>query len=155
MAASPEAARLSQAEKITAWCLAALIASLLAIGLASSLVLRHILQALPAAVILAAVAKRRRGATYAALAVFLFWLLIMTLIWFFLLGLAKILTGTFSPAEITFTITTGIATAFGIGAVLMARRNTTLGRSLIAFAVGAALQISAMWLSLQPMFAHR
>jgi len=155
MSANAEAAGLSQAEKTTAWCLVALIASLLAIGLASSLILRHILQALPAAFILAVVMKRWRGATYAALAVFLFWLLIMTLIWLFLLGLARILTGTFSPAEITFTITTGIATALGIGAVLRARRNAALGRCLITFLVGAALQVFAMWLSLQPMFAHR
>jgi len=155
MGASPEAAGLSKAEKTTAWCLVALIASLLAIGLVSALVLRHILQCLPAVLVLAAVVKRWRGAIYAALGVFLFWLLIMTLIWLFLLGLARILTGTFSPAEITFTITTGIATACGIVAVLRARRNAALGRGLVAFVIGAALQVFAMWVSIQPAFAHR
>ena len=155
MAASAEAAGLSKAEKITAWSLAVLIAGLLAVGAVSALVLRHILQVLPGILILAALLKRWRGASYAAFAVFLFWLPIMIFIWLFLLGLARVLTGTFSPAEIAFTIVIGLAALCGLLVAPRARRNAPLVQCLAAFLVGAALQVFAMWVSVQPAFAHR
>ncbi len=47
---------------------------------------------------------------------FVFWLLLMTAIWFFLLGWARIVSGTFSPTEIAMTV-------IGLGR-FMVRRTT-------------------------------
>lgn len=146
---------MSRAERVTAACLVLLGLGLLAIGLVSSLVVRHIIQALPAIVTLAAVSRWRAGSAGAALAVFAFWLLIMTAIWLYLLGVARIITGTFSPAEIVLTIIVGAASACGIVAAVYASRRASLARCLLTFLAGTALQVFAMWLSLQPMFARR
>jgi hypothetical protein len=45
---------------------------------------------------------------------FVFWLLLMAAIWLYLVGWARIISGTFTPTEIAMTVVVGIASRVGI-----------------------------------------
>jgi hypothetical protein len=130
------------------------IFGLLAVGVVSGTPLRHIIQILPATWALALVIQRVPWAFYAALPVFVIWLLIMLAIWLFLLGLARITTGHFSPAEVALTLVVGASCLCGLSQTF---RTQPLAGSvkLAAWAiVFTALQVGALWTSLRPAFSQ-
>jgi hypothetical protein len=137
-----------------AW-LAVMMAALMVVGIVSHTLLRHVVQVAP---LLVAVGMSFRGSRFAAAAaapLFAFWFLMMTSIWLFLLGIARIFIGRFTPVEITLTIIIGIASVFGlVSACVRGASALTAGRvgTLVGFAV---LQLAAMWVSLQPFVARR
>jgi hypothetical protein len=135
-------------------CVTGLLLGLLAVGLVSHTPLRHLVQALPGGVVLALLAARVPWAAAAALPVCIFWLAIMTLIWLFLLGLASVITGRFSPAEIAITLLIGACGAAGTVTSLRVRPRPSIPARLIAFVCSAIMQVAAMWLSLQPALAQ-
>jgi hypothetical protein len=96
---------------------------------------------------------RLRCARFAAIAVFLFWLLVMALIWMYLLGLARVVSGRFSRGEVALTVVIGLGSAVGLLAASRVRDSSPWPARLAAFATAAALQVGAMWLSLQPAVA--
>ena len=91
----------------------------------------------------------------AAAPLFAFWFLVMCAIWLFLLGVARIFTGTFTVAEITLTVVIGVACLFGLGTA--SRRGPTIpfGARLGTIAAFAVLQFAEMWLSVQPFITRR
>jgi hypothetical protein len=95
---------LGSAPRRLAICLAGLGAALIAVGVSGGTLLRHAIQIVPIAVALAVVTRRPRWAAYGALPIFAIWILISVLIWLYLLGVARVITGTFSPTEIICTI---------------------------------------------------
>jgi hypothetical protein len=133
--------------------LSGVIVGLLAVGVVSHTPLRHLIQLLPALAALVVAMRQAPWARFAALPVFAFWLLIMVGIWLFLLGLARLITGHYSPGEILLTVLIGISSLAGGGASL--RSTVPAGwRGALAAGVGfALLQVGALWLSLQPAFA--
>ena len=133
--------------------LAAVIVALLLVGVVSHTPVRHTIQVAPAAAVLAVALARVAWARFAAVAVFVFWLFIMSLIWLWLLGIARVITGTFTGAEVTLTVVIGLASAAGLVAAARARDASRWPARLAAFLVFAALQVGAMWLSLRPAFA--
>lgn len=135
--------------------LATLVLALLLVGAVSGTLVRHLIQVAPAAALLAAASASRPWTSAAAMALFAFWLFIMSLIWAFLLGLANVITGTFSPTEIALTVVIGFAALAGLVAAWRTRPQPAWPARVAAFAVAAALQIGAMWLSLRPSFATR
>jgi hypothetical protein len=138
------------ASRLVAIALAGVILGLLAVGVVSGTPVRHIIQALPATTALILVNRRVAGSYYAALPVFVIWLLAMLSIWLFLLGIARVTSGTFTPAEIALTLVIGAACVLGLSQTFRqqppANRMTRLGWA-IAF---TALQVAAIWLSLRP-----
>jgi hypothetical protein len=135
--------------------LAAVIASLLLVGVVSGTPLRHVVQVAPAAAVLILCLRRRPTARVGAMAVFAFWLFCMTLIWLYLLGIARVITGTFSGVEIALTLAIGLASITGLVAAIRARDTSTWRTRLAAFLAAAAVQIGAVWLSVQPMLERR
>lgn len=102
---------------VIALCCIVIIAALVGgVGIPDGLVLRHIVQTLPLWVAIALGLRRSRTTAWVALPLFLFWLTVMTLIWLYLLGIAHILSGHFSPLEIATTIIVGLASLLGIAA---------------------------------------
>ncbi len=84
--------------------------------------------------------------------VFLFWFVIMLLIWLFLLGIARIASGHYSPTEIVLTLVMAIACLAGF---VPAVRMLPPGRRCrgIALAVGFfVFQYCALWLTYLPFF---
>jgi len=134
--------------------LSGVMGGLLAVGLVSHTPLRHVIQLLPAIAAFVAVARRAAWARFAAMPVFAFWLLIMVGIWLFLLGLARLITGHYSPGEVLLTALIGISSLAGGGASLRSSAPAGWRRALAAGVGFALLQVGAMWLSLQPAFAH-
>jgi hypothetical protein len=76
------------------------------------------------------------------------------LIWLYLLGIAEIITGTFSPTERALTIVMGVASVIGLAASLAAPRKGPMWASIVAFLIGAALQAAALRISFGPTIAE-
>jgi hypothetical protein len=137
-----------------AFCALLLIASLYVVGVVSHGVLRHIVQTAPVwgAVVLGM--RRSVWSKWAALPCFIVWLFLMSLIWLFLLGWARVISGTFTPIEIAMTLVVGACAVIGI--VLALRMNTglrALGASAVFFGM-LLLQIAALRISFLPGIAH-
>ncbi len=131
------------------------IVSLLLVGVVSGTPLRHVVQVTPVAIALVAVWRRNSWAIYGAIAVFLLWFTLMTFIWLFLLGIARIITGTFSPAEIALTISIGAFCLVGLASCLRTPLTSPWVSRIAAFIGFAALQVAGLWLSFQPYIARR
>lgn len=134
-------------------CLLGVIISLLVVGIVSGTPIRHIIQVSPLVLALMPAVLRKSWSNYAALALFIFWLVIMMFIWLYLLGIANIVNGNFSPVEIGMTILIGISCGWGIVASLRAQASVRLSTRIVAFMGLFALQVCAMWVSLLSPFA--
>lgn len=77
----------------------------------------------------------------------------MVMIWLFLAGVAHIVTGRFTPAEIALTGVIGVASLSGCALAVHNLRSTSWRAGVPAFLVAVATQIAAMWVSLQTAFA--
>lgn len=87
---------MTREERITAIALTTVLVALLLVGLVSGTILRHVVQVGPLLAAVLAVTLRPGWSRFAAMPVFAFWLFIMALIWLYLLGLARVVTGQFS-----------------------------------------------------------
>lgn len=130
-------------------------ALVLGVGLASNLVLRHIVQTVPFWVVVALGFRRSGAASWAGLPLFLFWLVLMLLIWAYLLGISHLLSGHFSPTEIVMTIIVGLASVVGIACFIRFKAGFSLAAGLGLFIVMAVFQWGCFRLSFLPAIAHR
>lgn len=137
------------------WCLLGVIVSLLLVGIVSGTPLRHVVQVLPACLMASAAWRGLAWSRAGALPIFLIWLFLMILIWLYLLGIAKVISGTFSATEIALTIAIIIAVVVGIITVFRGRQTTAWPARLLAFVTMAVMQVAALWLSFQPAVARR
>jgi hypothetical protein len=87
-------------------------------------------------------------------AVLFLWLLLMTAIWLFLLGWARIVSGTFSSTEIAMTVIVGLASIAGIVRALGMRGGASVWSATAVVLLVTALQVTALRLSLLPAIAH-
>jgi len=139
---------------LTACCLA-MIAALMVVGAVSHGVLRHIVQT--SALWIAIVLGIRRSAStkWAALPCFVFWLLLMTAIWLYLLGWAQFLSGRFSPTEIAMTLVVGLATIAGIVKTVGMSSGVRTWSAIVTMLLVAVFQLAVFRLSFLPQIAHR
>src|SRR5262245_59405678 len=100
-----------------AWCSLAIILALQVVGLVSHTTVRHVVQTLPLWIPIALGFRGRETAKWAALPCLVFWLGIMVLIWLFLLGIARVVSGRFSPTEVAMTIVIGVGCVSGLAAL--------------------------------------
>ncbi len=112
--------------------LAIIIALVVGVGLASNLVLRHVVQTLPLWIAVVLGFRRSRATGWVALPLFLFWLTLMVIIWLYLLGIASLISGHFSPIEIAMTITVGAASIIGIGLFARFKSRLSTARALMS-----------------------
>lgn len=135
--------------------LAVIAALVLGVGIGSHLVVRHVVQTLPAWLPVVLGFRRSRAAGWAGLPVFLFWLVLMVLIWLYLLGLSKLLNGRFTSLEIVMTIVVGLGSATGIWACIRLKSLLAGWRAAAIFVVVAAAQFLCFRISFLPAIAHR
>lgn len=141
---------------IVAGCALAVIAALvLGVGLASHMVIRHIVQTLPLWFAVVLGIGRSRIAGWAGLPSFLFWLALMTMIWLYLLGMPSLISGHFSTIEIAVTVVVGAASVIGIVAFIRLKSLRPLPSMLGIFVLFAFAQLLCFRLSLLPAVAHR
>jgi hypothetical protein len=135
--------------------LAVVAGALIVVGFVSHTILRHVIQIAPLVVALGLLLRGSSTGVSAAAPLFAFWLLIMGAIWLFLLGIARIFSGTFTRAEVILTIVIGVASMLGLAATR--RHGSTaswVGRASVVIAF-ALMQFAALWVSVQPYFATR
>ena len=111
--------------------LAAMAIALLLVGMVSHTLLRHVIQITPLAAALAVAARRPALGVPAAVPLFTFWLFVMGGIWLFLLGIAPVFTGRFSPVEIILTIVIGLASVGGLVAAFRLGTVLSVGARLV------------------------
>jgi len=116
---------------LLAGCCLAVMVALLVVGAVSHGVVRHLVQTAPLWIAVVLGTRRSDLSKWAALPSFVFWLLLMIAIWLFLLGWARIVSGTFTVTEIAMTIVVGAASTLGIVTGL---RMKTATRTAVAAA---------------------
>ncbi len=79
----------------------------------------------------------------------------MILIWLYLLGIARILTGHFAPIEIVMTIIVGLASLIGVVSCLRFKSRVRPWLAMVLFLLFAAAQWGCFLLSITPRFATR
>jgi hypothetical protein len=141
--------------RILVACCVSIIAVLLVVGAVSHGVLRHIVQTSPLWIAIVLGIRRSSWIKWAALPCFVFWLILMILIWLFLLGWARIVSGTFSSTEIAMTLIVGLASVLGIVRALRLRTGVGAWSAIATVLLVAVLQVTAFRLSLLPAIAHR
>lgn len=141
--------------RVLTGCCVAIIAALLVVGAVSHGVIRHIVQTSPLWIAIVLSIGRSGLSKWAALPCFVFWLLLMTAIWLFLFGWARIVSGTFSPIEIAMTIIVGLASLLGIVRALGMRSRVRAWPVAFAVFLVTVLQLVTFRLSLLSAIAHR
>lgn len=143
--------------KVVAYSSLAILVALYVVGAVSVPPgsLRHEVQTLPLWFPIIAGFQRRELAKWAALPCLIFWLTIMILIWLFLLGWARIVTGHFFPTEIAMTLVVGAASVVGLGVGVRWRTAVRPVTALGMFLLFGALQFLAFRISLIPYIARR
>ena len=140
---------------LLAGCCLAIMAALLVVGVVSHGVIRHFVQTAPLWIAIVLGTRRSDLSKWAALPSFLFWLLLMIAIWLFLLGWARIVSGTFTVTEIAMTIVVGVAATLGIKAGLRMRTATRTAVATATVLGVTLLDLIAFRISLLPAIAHR
>jgi hypothetical protein len=145
----------ARAENVVAACLAAMACALIGVGIVSHTLLRHFIQIAPLILALGLLVRRSAVGISAAVPLFAFWLLVMGAIWLFLLGIARIFSGPFTPAEIALTLGIGVAAVFGLASARQPGAAAPVAARVGTAVIFALLQFAAMLVSVQPFAATR
>ena len=145
------------APKVIACCSLAILLALYVVGAVSATPgsLRHEVQTLPLWFPIVLGFRQRDIAKWMALPLMVFWLAIMILIWLFLLGWARVVSGQFFPTEIAMTIVIGVACAIGLVLSTRWRTGVRPGIAIGVTLLFALLQLAAFRISLVPYIAQR
>jgi hypothetical protein len=141
--------------RILIGCCVAIIVALLVVGAVSHGVIRHIVQTSPLWIGIVLGIRQSNFTNWVTMPCFVFWLLAMTAIWLYLLGWARIVSGTFSPTEIAMTVVVGLASTVGIVRAAGMRSGVQAWSAIATTLPLAVLQVAAFRLSLLPQIAHR
>jgi hypothetical protein len=133
-----------------AYCSLAILVALYIVGAVSNGSLRHEVQTLPLWFPIVLGFRQSPLAKWVAIPCFIIWLTLMTFIWLFLLGWAKIITGHFSPIEIAMTLIVGIASVVGITINFRWRTPLSWSKALACAALFGVLQVAALRISFIP-----
>lgn len=135
-------------------CLVGLAAAALLVGIVSATVLRHIVQIIPIALALGVIRKRPAIGGYAALPIFAFWTFAVVMIWLFLLGLAGLASGRYSPTEVAATVVMAGCSLFGGMNAIQLGRSLRPMRKILVFVLFLVLQLLVMWVSFMRTIAY-
>jgi hypothetical protein len=151
----PGDSRSTETVVIAICCLTIIAALVLGVGLATNLVLRHVVQTIPLWVGVILGFRHSRATAWATMPLFLAWLILMALIWSFLLGISHVLSGHFSPIEIVMTVIVGIAALAGIGSFFRFRSSLSPLTAGLLFVLMAVFQVVCLRVSFLPAIEHR
>jgi hypothetical protein len=139
--------------KAMGYCAITTLLALYIVGLVSNGILRHVVQTLPLWFVIVLGLRQREIAKWASLPCFIIWLLLMALIWLFLLGWAKVISGHFTPIEIILTLVVGASSLAGLLIGLHWRTKLNSSKALSTAAIFAFLQLAALRISFLPSIA--
>lgn len=139
--------------KAIGYCALTMLLALYIVGAVSNGVLRHIVQTLPLWFPIVLGLRQREIAKWASLPCFVIWLALMTLIWLFLLGWAKVISGHFTAIEVVLTLVIGAASITGLVIGFRWRTSVNWSKALPTAAIFAVLQLAALRISFLPSIA--
>ncbi len=145
---------MNAAPKLVAYSALTILLALYVVGIVSHGVVRHIVQTLPLWFPILLGLRRREIAKWASLPCFIIWLALMILIWLFLLGVANVISGHFTPLEVILTLVVGIASLAGLVAGFRWRTSFSWGKALFIAAIFAVLHLVALRISFLPGIAR-
>jgi hypothetical protein len=131
--------------------LGGLIAALLAVGIVSGTVMRHVIQLSPVFVAVGLVAAGSSYGRAATLPILMFWGALMLTIWRFLLGWTRIIGGHFTAGEIALTVGVAAACVAGLAGGARPTANLPVQRRVAAALAFGLLQLAALWVSMRPL----
>src|SRR5438270_4841254 len=105
---------MNAAPKVIGYSALTMLLALYVVGIVSNGVVRHVVQTSPLWFAIVLGLRRREIAKWTALPCFIIWLALMILIWLFLLGVANVISGHFTPIEVILTLVVGIASLVGL-----------------------------------------
>ncbi len=133
--------------KTSVFCQLGIIVSLLCVSLISGTLTRHIIQIIP--LIMLVIVSRRKNSwqSFAAFSIFSFWFLIVFLIWLYLLGIAKIVQGSFTGGEVILSIMIGICSIAGLINSLKSftMKNNLAKINLLSATITLSLVLMYIW----------
>lgn len=143
--------------RLVAFCCLAVVIALYVVGAVSVPPgsLRHEVQTLSLWVPMVLGFQQRPLAKWVAIPMLAFWLLIVVLIWLFLLGWARVVTGHFFPTEVAMTLVIGAAAMVGLAACARWRTTTSPVVAVTAAVASLLLQVAVFRVSLIPYIAGR
>ena len=144
-----------RARAIAICCLAIIVALVGGVGLATGLVLRHVVQTAPLWIGLALGIGRSRAVGWFTAPIFAFWMVLMMVIWLYLAGWSTLISGQFSPFESAMTMVVGAACAIGLSLDVRSFAGVRATTAAGLFAFAAAAQGVCFRLSMLPGIAHR
>lgn len=136
-------------------CCLVILLALYVVGAMNHGVLRQLVQTLPLWVPILLGFRGNELAKWSALPCLMIWLATVLLLWLVGAAWVYVSLGQFSPTELAMTIIVGLASASGSLASLHWRtavRPLSAGTVALVF---AALQFSAIWVSLSPSISRR
>jgi hypothetical protein len=144
-----------RAKRIAFCCLAIIVALVGGVGLATGLVIRHLVQTAPLWIGVALGIRGSRAAGWFTAPIFAFWMVLMTVIWLYLAGWSTLITGHFSPFETAMTVVVGAACTIGLWLDVRSRAGVPATTAAGLFVIAAAAQWLCFRLSALPGIAHR
>ena len=145
--------RTMDVSKTIGYCALSTLVALYVVGVVSHGILRHIVQTLPLWFPIVQGLRQREIAKWASLPCFIIWLVLMTLIWLFLLGWARLISGQFTPIEVILTLVVGTACLVGLVVGFRWRTNLSWSKALSTAAIFTVLQLVALRISFLPSIA--
>ena len=147
------AIRTMNTPKAIGYCAIATLLALYVVGAVSNGVLRHTVQTLPLWFPIVLGLRQSEIAKWVSLPCFMIWLLLMTLIWLFLLGCAKVISGHFTPIEVIMTLVVGAASLTGLLIGFRWQTSLSWNKALFTTVMFAVLQLAAIRISFLPSLA--
>jgi len=145
----------NRGRRIALCCLAIIVALVGGVGLATGLVIRHVVQTAPLWIGLALGLRRSRGVGWFTAPIFAFWMALMTVIWLYLAGWSTLISGHFSAFERAMTLAVGAACAIGLWLDARSFAGVPATTAAALFVVAAAAQSLCFRLSMLPGIARR
>jgi hypothetical protein len=142
-------------KRIALCCLAIIAALVGGVGLATGLVIRHVVQTAPLWIGLALGLRGSRAVGWFTAPIFVFWMVVMTLIWLYLAGWSTLISGHFSPFETAMTLVVGTACAIGLWLDVRSFAGVPAMPAAGLFVTATAAQWLCFRLSMLSGIAHR
>ncbi len=139
--------------KAIGYCAVITLLALYIVGFVSTGVLRHVVQTLPLWFPIVLGLRQREATKWTSLPCFIIWLLLMTVIWLYLFGWARVISGHFTPIEVVLTAVIGAASLTGLLIGLSWRTSMSWSRAMPTAAIFTVLQLVALRISFLPSVA--
>ncbi len=121
----------------------------LLLGATAGTFTRHVIEIVPALLVLAAIGRRRRWVSWAAMPVAVFWIVMTAISWMAELGLVPRIGGPYTTLHFLLMGAIGLAALLALAAAALSRSTATVTARLGAFWAFALLQLASLWAGLR------